>query len=153
MWVCGQVSIWERHWFQMEWQQIKTGALKAGLSFDSLLKRFFLISSNKLGILYLIYEKTFRDIHVMIFMYYKAIYFCSLNIYLGSHKVKTIMLQCCYFAVAGWQCYDYVACSLIVMTAELFLIHCIKCWKKKDSIEFYSMQWMNEFIRILSVYR
>ena len=70
----------------------------------------------------------------MIFIYYKVIYFCSLNIYLDSHKGRTIILQCCYFAVAGWQCCYYVACSLLVVTAGLFLIHCRNCWKKKDSI-------------------
>ena len=75
----------------------------------------------------------------MIFMYYKVIYFCSLNIYLNSHKVKTKMLQCWYFAVAGWQCCYYVACSLLDVTARLFLIHCTNCWKKKDSILFYSI--------------
>ena len=74
----------------------------------------------------------------MIFIYYKLIYFCLLNIYLDSHKVNTIMLQRCYRVVAGLQCCCYAACSLLVVTVGLFLIYCTNCWKNKDSILFYS---------------
>ena len=77
--------------------------------------------------------KKLLEIFIYLFIY-KIIYFCSLNIYLGSHKFKAIMPQCCYFAVAGWQCCYYVACSLLVVTAVIFLIHCINCWRKKYSI-------------------
>ena len=75
----------------------------------------------------------------MIFIYYKLIYFCLLNIYLDSHKVKTIMLQCCYRVVAGLQCCYYAAYSLLVVTVELFLIYCTNCWKNKDSILLYTL--------------
>ena len=84
-------------------------------------------------------RKRLGYIYVMIFIYCKVIYFCSLNIYLDSHKVKTIMLHCCYFAVTGWQSRYYVACSVLVVTAGSFLIHCTNCWKKKDSIPFYTI--------------
>ena len=74
----------------------------------------------------------------MIFIYYKVIYFCSLNIYLDSHKVKMIMLQCCYSAVAGWQCCYYVVCSLL--SHDYWVIsHSLSKLLAKRKILFYSV--------------
>ena len=87
----------------------------------------------------------------MILIYYKVVYFCSPNIYLDSHKVKTIILQCCYFAVVRWHCCCYVACSLLVVTAGLFLIHCTNCWKKKDSILFYHFSCVRRSIHLFKI--
>ena len=62
-------------------------------------------------------------IFVMTFIYYKVIYFCSIIIYLDSRKVKTIMLQCCYCPVSGWQ----LLCSLFFTSRDCRVISHTLC--------------------------
>ena len=108
------------------------------LGFDSLLRSFFLILSNKLGTQYFIYGKTFRDIFVMIFIWFKVIlifddqkWLCSSNIYSDSDKEKKdnakVLLQ--------WSCRVTMLqqCSLFLasLAARLFLIHLVQIVGKR----------------------
>ena len=77
----------------------------------------------------------------MTFIYYKVIYFCSLNIHLNGHKVKMIsgrMLLLCTCKVTVLLLWSLFFTS---RAASLFLIHCTNCWKKKYSILFYSTEF------------
>ena len=62
--------------------------------------------------------KKLLGVFVMTFIYYKVIYFCSISIYLDSRKVKTILLQCCYCPVSGWQ----LRCSLFFTSRDCRVI-------------------------------